>query len=308
MFFQLGGRQKLHHHQKFYFSALAILFSSATCHPHFLLSVTGFVPISIPSTFWHQRWKEEHHHEAARIIGHRKTRRSRRVMTDRPRSTRSRPTTTGSKLFTQSNAADRNSNNKGCNDENNEYVSERCFEAMKPSSAYADAFREATKYPYDALTRPDGYVILSVAENKLSIDLLVPKLHEMETVQAAFPPSNNPTVYGYNTFAGLPYARKVGASFIGKRFLLSQHEGNNRSDDDDDTTTTTETLKEGDESVGGVTSSSSRTVDPRHIGIGSGAAGILHSLFYLLGSKADNDCCLIPTPFYAAFENQMKVR
>jgi 2'-5' RNA ligase len=160
----------------------------------------------------------------------------------------------------------------------NDNVSERCLGALTPSSAYADAFMKAMTYQYDPGARPDGFISLCVAENKLSIDLLTSKLTGTQTARAAF---SHPEVYCYNTFSGLPSARQAAATFIAKRFLYR----------DDPSISKDQALS---------------SIDPSHIGIGSGAAGILHTLFYLLGNNGD--CCLIPAPYYAAFENQMSVR
>jgi 1-aminocyclopropane-1-carboxylate synthase len=47
-------------------------------------------------------------------------------------------------------------------------------------------------------------------------------------------------------------------------------------------------------------------VSPRNVALGSGCAALLNYIFFILGEE--NDACLIPSPYYAAFENDMNVR
>lgn len=46
-------------------------------------------------------------------------------------------------------------------------------------------------------------------------------------------------------------------------------------------------------------------IQPEHIVVGSGCAGLLNVIFCLLADE--NDAVLIPAPYYAAFDNDMKV-
>ena len=45
-------------------------------------------------------------------------------------------------------------------------------------------------------------------------------------------------------------------------------------------------------------------ISPEHIALGAGGAALLNYLFYILGEPGD--CCLIPAPYYAAFESDMR--
>ena len=85
------------------------------------------------------------------------------------------------------------------------------------------------------------------------------------------------SVYCYNSFLGMPIARQAAAYFLARRFL---QQGN----------TPEEALSH---------------VSPQHVGLGSGAAALLNALFFLLGQPGD--ACLIPRPYYAAFENDMEL-
>jgi 1-aminocyclopropane-1-carboxylate synthase len=157
-------------------------------------------------------------------------------------------------------------------------VSDRCIRAVRPPIPYLEAFLTGLGYPCDPNTRPDGFVIMCMAENKLVIDLLVSKLAQAPSTRAAF---SDPIVYCYNSFLGLPLARQAAAYFIAKRFLYP----------DATSLSTDQALT---------------SINPEHVGLGSGAAGILNSLFYLLGDQGD--ACLIPAPYYAAFDSDMSVR
>lgn len=151
------------------------------------------------------------------------------------------------------------------------------MKALAPSTPYLMSFLEGLQYPCDLDLRPDGYIAFCMAENKLVIDLLSERLLHSSTTSAAF---SDPAVYCYNSFLGLPVARQAVSYFLAKRFLHTEQHA--------------VSLEQALQSI-----------HPSHIGIGSGAAGILNSLFYLLGDEGD--ACLIPAPYYAAFENDMSV-
>jgi hypothetical protein len=157
-------------------------------------------------------------------------------------------------------------------------VSHRCMRALAPSTPYLVSFLRGLDYPCDPTVRPDGYIALCMAENKLVLDVLSERLQQSSTTQAAFA---DPTVYCYNSFSGLPVARQAAAYFIAKRFLLTdqQHE-----------VTLVQALQ---------------MIRPDHVSICAGAVAALNGLFYLLGDEGD--ACLIPAPYYAAFESDMSV-
>lgn len=145
-------------------------------------------------------------------------------------------------------------------------VSSRCVRALAPAVPYLEAFLKGLSYQCDPIHAPDGYIPFCMAENKLAIDLLAERL--MNSATAAFSDS---VVYCYNSFLGIPLARQAAAYFIAKRFYKPNQPN----------LTPEEALL---------------AINPQHIGIGPGAAAILHSLFYLLGEA--NDACLIPSPYY----------
>lgn len=156
-------------------------------------------------------------------------------------------------------------------------VSSRCVRALAPAVPYLEAFLRGLAYQCDPIHAPDGFIPFCMAENKLAIDLLAERLMNSGTATAAFSDS---IVYCYNSFLGIPLARQAAAYFIAKRFYKPEQPK----------LTAEQALL---------------AINPQHIGIGPGAAAILNSLFYLLGEA--NDACLIPSPYYAAFENDMSI-
>lgn len=154
-------------------------------------------------------------------------------------------------------------------------ISRRCQQrALSPAIPYMESFLLGLNYPYDA-TRPDGYIPLCVAENKLATDILAKKLMQPKTASTTF---SNDSVYAYNDFMGLPLARQAAAYFFAKRFLYPHMPSISI-----------------DQALA--------AISPNSIGIASGAAGILNSLFFLLGDEGD--ATLIPRPYYSAFDNDM---
>jgi aspartate/methionine/tyrosine aminotransferase len=141
--------------------------------------------------------------------------------------------------------------------------------------SYLSSFFKCLQDPCDPQDNPRGYIGLCMAENKLVTDLIAERLMQPGTAIAAFSDSQ---VYGYSSFLGLPVAREAIAYFLAKRFLFP----------DNPTIAPEEALQH---------------ISPEHVAVGAGGASIINYLFYILGEKGD--CCLIPAPYYAAFESDM---
>lgn len=156
-------------------------------------------------------------------------------------------------------------------------VSKRCMRALAPATSYLEAFISGLHYPCDPEIRPDGYVAFCMAENRLLSDVLATRLLESRTSMTAF---SDPIVYGYHSFLGLPIARQAAAYFIARHFFMPE----------------VESLS---------TESALTQINPEHVSLGAGAVALLNALFFLLGDEGD--ACLIPAPYYAAFENDMSV-
>ena len=115
-----------------------------------------------------------------------------------------------------------------------------------------------------------------MAENKLPLHLLSDRLSENKMSSIAF---SNHDVYCYNNFLGLSQTREAIALFLAKRFYGI------------DVSFKEDALKQ---------------IDPENVVVGSGCVSLLNSLFYCLAEEGD--AVLIPAPYYAAFESDMKVR
>lgn len=129
--------------------------------------------------------------------------------------------------------------------------------------------------PCDPVNRPEGYIPLCVAENKLNLEMVADRF--MKASSSAF---SDLEVYCYNTFTGFPLARQAVAYFLARKFLYPEIP--NLSAD---------------------VALSNIRID--HIGLSSGAAAILNHLFTILGDTGDG--CLIPAPYYAAFDTDINI-
>lgn len=97
----------------------------------------------------------------------------------------------------------------------------------------------------------------------------------MQSAAAAFA---DRSVFCYSSFQGMPLPRQAIAHFLTRRFLypdISQQQIHHQR------------------------------VNHEHIIIGSGGSSLIHQTFLLLGEAGD--ACLIPAPYYAAFENDMNL-
>lgn len=123
----------------------------------------------------------------------------------------------------------------------------------------------------------EGYIALCTAENRLVTRMLAERCMHTGTAAAAFSDS---AVYCYNSFLGMPVAREAAAYFLARRFLFPDR--------------TTLPLHE-----------ALQNVQPQHVALSAGAAPLLNHLFFVLGEAGD--ACLIPAPYYAAFDNDMNL-
>lgn len=154
-------------------------------------------------------------------------------------------------------------------------IGSRGLAALPAPLSYLSSFFKCLQDPCDPEDNPSGYVALCIAENKLVTDLIAERLMQPGTATAAFSDSE---VYCYSSFLGLPVARSAIAYFLAKKFLFPENA----------TLAPEEALQH---------------ISSDHIAIGAGGAALLNYLFYILGENGD--CCLIPAPYYAAFESDM---
>jgi Aminotransferase class I and II len=156
-------------------------------------------------------------------------------------------------------------------------IGSRGILALSTPVPYINKFFLCLQDPCDPDTNRKGHVALCVAENKLITDLLAQRLMHSGTSSEAFSDSR---VYCYSSFIGLPVAREAVAYFLARRFLYP-----------------------GDPSL--TPAAALEAISPLNVALGSGAAALLNYLFFILGE--DGEVCLIPAPYYSAFDNDMSV-
>jgi hypothetical protein len=152
----------------------------------------------------------------------------------------------------------------------------RGHRALQPSLSYLEQFLSCMRNMCDPVSNPTGYIPLCVAENRLIVDILAERFMQVGTATAIFSDSQ---VYFYSSFLGMPVTREAAAYFLARRFLFPDE-----VDLNPDRALT--------------------HIQPRHVAIGAGGAALLNNLFFLLGDTGD--ACLIPRPYYAAFENDIQ--
>jgi len=147
-----------------------------------------------------------------------------------------------------------------------------CILSLHLHSPLFHSFLKKIKDPFHPDTNPQGYISLCVAENKLVVEELATYLSQPHMAQVGF--QTEPQLsFCYSNFMGLAPLRQSVATFFTRKFKCIAEEN--------------EALK------------------PEHIVVGSGCAGLLNVLFCLLADE--KDAVLIPAPYYAAFDNDMKV-
>jgi hypothetical protein len=102
------------------------------------------------------------------------------------------------------------------------------------------------------------------------------RLLQRDVCEAAF---SDPIVYSYNNSLGLPAAREAAAYFLAKRFVAPSRQLSMEM--------------------------ALQIVNPEHVALGSGCNAMLSNLCLALAEKGE--AVLIPAPYYAAFEVDMKV-
>jgi aspartate/methionine/tyrosine aminotransferase len=164
-----------------------------------------------------------------------------------------------------------------------------------------------------------------VAENKLVLDIMAERF-----MRNSSSPFSDESVYTYNSFLGLPLARESAAYFLARRFLFPMNDPNDDARNEPPVSSgsrSSSSRNNAISSTNGVSNSSSQdgggatvavpaaaplslTIDealshvhPSHVALAAGTSALLNNLFFLLGQEGD--ACLIPAPYYAAFENDM---
>lgn len=106
---------------------------------------------------------------------------------------------------------------------------------------------------------------------------------------------------------GLAEAREAAAYFLTKRFLLASYSSSRLShsihEHSIDSNIKSQQMYQNQEKD--QSQQSPFYVDPSNVIIGPGASSLLNHLFFTLADRGD--VVLIPAPYYAAFEKDMKV-
>jgi aspartate/methionine/tyrosine aminotransferase len=152
------------------------------------------------------------------------------------------------------------------------YVSSRGASNLGVPMAYLTDFFQALDDMCDMKTNPQGYIPVCVAENRLVSDLLQTRLATLATAQAGFTSARES--FSYNSPIGLSVMREAVAKILQHHFLSPQQQ------------------------------QQATVISPNHIGIGAGAISVLSNLFFALGAPLD--AVLIPAPYYAAFDNDVR--
>lgn len=97
------------------------------------------------------------------------------------------------------------------------------------------------------------------------------------SANAAFSDSE---VYGYSSFLGLTKLREALAHFFVRKFLKPDEPSISKED-------------------------ALELIPMDQVAVAAGCSAIINNTFFLLGEAGD--ACLIPAPFYAAFENDINV-
>ena len=151
-------------------------------------------------------------------------------------------------------------------------ISARGFVLTKPALSYLEVFLKALGDQYEAATNPDGYVILAVAENKLTYsDVILPKLLELhrsvteEDLTNQFPPF-------YGNMAGNARFREELAKYLTAEIVTN----------------------------------TTFVADAENIVTCSGCGSAVDMIAWVFGSA--DEACIIPAPYYPAFRNDLNAR
>ncbi|KAL7545759.1 hypothetical protein ACHAWF_009112 [Thalassiosira exigua] len=156
-------------------------------------------------------------------------------------------------------------------------ISSRGESLLTPTLPYIIDYLKCLQDHCDPYTNPKGYIPLCMSENKLAIELVAHRLMQIDTASRAFSDS---AVYCYNNSLGLPGPREAVAYFLAKHFLYPEQKDMSFREALD-------------------------LVHPMHVAFGAGAASLLSHLALSLADQGD--AVLIPAPYYAAFDADLKM-
>ena len=148
-------------------------------------------------------------------------------------------------------------------------LSLRGARAIRPALSYLGDFFLAAGDAYAADSNEDGHVVMAVAENKLSFDVLLRRLGEAEGTRVQQDGAGGEWTGGYGNMKGHEAFRGALAR------LMAGYSGG-------------------------------AEVDPGWVTALSGAGAVLDALLWCL--CGEGDAVIIPAPYYPAFDNDLTVR
>ena len=163
------------------------------------------------------------------------------------------------------------------NGNGNHDISQRGQSLLTPTLPYIMDYLKCLQDHCDPYTNPRGHIPLCMSENKLIIELLGVRLLQIETASRAFSDSS---VYCYNNTLGLPGAREALAYFLAKHFLFPERINMTFGD-------------------------ALSYIRPELVCYGAGASSLISHLALCLAERGD--AVLIPAPYYAAFDVDLKI-
>lgn len=162
-------------------------------------------------------------------------------------------------------------------DETDHDISVRGESLLTPTLPYIIDYLKCLQDHCDPYTNPRGHIPLCMSENKLIVELLGVRLMQIETASRAFSDSS---VYCYNNTLGLPTAREALAYFLAKHFLFPERRNMTFAD-------------------------ALSKIRPELVCFGAGASSLISHLGLCLAERGD--AVLIPAPYYAAFDVDLKI-
>jgi len=205
-----------------------------------------------------------------------------------------------------------------------------------PTIPYIGSHLKCLADPCHPETNPTGYISLCIAENKLIVPELSRRLLQSThpTDKTAPPTSSHESSsqimfsdldhFTYNDNRGMAHTRSKVARFLTKYFLRGPStttaspviggDAHNAPDNEMTNTPHADNLLNGDLAdvntydadahTDAHTDTDENVVNPDHLLLTTGGANILNLLCFALAEE--NDVVLIPEPYYAAFETDMK--
>jgi 1-aminocyclopropane-1-carboxylate synthase len=171
-------------------------------------------------------------------------------------------------------------------------LSQRGTRAIQPALSYFDRQLQGARAQYDPVERPDGYVLMAVAENRLNF--------EQARLRLAEGPAVEEKAAAYTDMCGMASFREAFAR-VAEQFIVNPDDGG-RQQEGQGTASSGGSI-DGSGSAAGV---GRLAVDPTHLVVSAGCGALVNQLGFLL-CNGPSDAVLLPTPTYGALYNDFSV-